>query len=188
MQSGQDDSVEDAALARRIAAGRDAEAETSLCRRLGPRIRAYGLRHLRNQAAAADLVQHVLVVVIEALRGGRVKDPERLAAFVMASCRNTALDWRKSDRRRSILLERFGPGLALAPDGEEAALDKEKLVRCLEQLAPRERTILALTYFVERDVGEIARELTMSPGNVRVARHRAVAHLHDCVTQGGSTP
>src|SRR5262245_45308905 len=112
MQPGQDDSVEDAALARRIAAARDTDAETSLCRRLFPRIRAYGLRHLRDEAAAADLAQHVLVVVIEALRGGRVKEPDRLGAFLMGACRNTVLDWRKSDRRHSSLLDLFGSSLA----------------------------------------------------------------------------
>src|SRR3954470_22702592 len=95
----QDDSAEDAALARRIVAGRDADAETSLCRRLFPRIRAYGLRHLRDEAAAADLAQHVLVVVLEALREGRVAEPDRLPAFLMGTCRNTVLDWRKTDRR-----------------------------------------------------------------------------------------
>jgi hypothetical protein len=42
MGAAHDDSTEDAALARRITAGRDVEAESLLCRRLFPRIRAYG--------------------------------------------------------------------------------------------------------------------------------------------------
>jgi RNA polymerase sigma-70 factor, ECF subfamily len=175
-----DDSAEDAALARRIAADRDASAETVLCRRLFPRIRAYGMRHMRDEAAASDLAQHVLVIVIEALRAGRLDDPERLGAFVMGTCRNTVLDWRKVDRRRASLLDRFGP--AFASITESVALDTGKLISCLEHLPPREREILALTYFVDRDVAEIARELAMTTGNVRVARHRAIAHLHDCLT------
>jgi len=188
MQAGQDDSTEDAALVRRIVAGRDTEAETSLCRRVFPRVRAYGLRHLRNEAAAADLAQHVLLVTIEAVRAGRVAEPERLGAFLMGTCRNTVLDWRKTDRRRSALLERFSHSFAAAADQDRPALDHERLVRCLEQLTPRVRTIVALTYFAEREAGEIARELAMSPGNVRVARHRALAHLHDCLTQGVDAP
>src|SRR5579872_6812585 len=103
MDQPRDDSAEDAALARRIAADRDASAESILCRRLFPRIRAYGMRHMRDEAAASDLAQHVLVVVIEALRAGRLDDPERLGAFVMGTCRNTVLDWRKVDRRRTAL-------------------------------------------------------------------------------------
>ena len=64
----------DADLARRVArhggstGDRDAEAE--LCRRFAPRIRLYGLKHLRSEERAADLVQSVLLVVIEALASG----------------------------------------------------------------------------------------------------------------------
>jgi DNA-directed RNA polymerase specialized sigma24 family protein len=52
----------DGELARHVAAATpDAtEAESELCRRLGPRVRLCGLRHLRDAAAADDLVQEVL--------------------------------------------------------------------------------------------------------------------------------
>ncbi len=179
----QDDAFEDAALARRIAADRDGSAEALLCRRLFPRIRAYGMCHLRQEAAASDFAQHVLVVLLEALRAGRVTEPERLAAFVMGTCRNTVLDWRRVDRRRRALLERFRP--LLAPLAEEtSALDREKLAQCLEHLTPRERAIVVLTYFVDNDADEIGRELAMSTGSVRVARHRTLKRLHDCLTRG----
>ena len=50
---------------------------------MAPRIRLYGLRHLRDEQAAADLVQQVLMMTIESLRAGKVRDPgkilERLA-------------------------------------------------------------------------------------------------------------
>jgi RNA polymerase sigma-70 factor, ECF subfamily len=179
-----DDTKEDAALARRIPNDRDSAAEGLLCTRLFPRIRAYGLRHLRNDAAASDLAQHVLVVVLEALRAGRVEDVERLPAFVMGICRNTVLDWRKVDRRRDALLERFGPSFVSVALPEPEVLDTGKLIECLEELAPRQRTIMTLTYYSERGADEIASELAMSPGNVRVARHRALGHLHECITRG----
>ena len=47
--------LSDADLAPRIADG-DREAEAEMCRRMGPRIRLYGLRHLRSPSAADDLV------------------------------------------------------------------------------------------------------------------------------------
>ncbi len=44
----------DADLVRSIVQGREApEAEAELCRRMAPRLRLYGLRHLRNDQAAA---------------------------------------------------------------------------------------------------------------------------------------
>ena len=180
-----DDSAEDAALARRISSGRDGDAEARLCRRLFPRIRAYGLRHLRDDAASSDLAQHVLVIVVEALRAGRVDDADRLAAFVMGACRNTVLDWRKVERRRGALLERFGPSMAaLAAEPEPSTVDTAKLAQCLDGLPSRQRTIVVLTYFAGSDSDDIARELGMSVGNVRVARHRALGHLHECITRG----
>jgi hypothetical protein len=45
------DAADDVALARRIIAcapRRDTAAEAALCRRLGPRIKLYGIRHLRS--------------------------------------------------------------------------------------------------------------------------------------------
>ena len=80
--------LSDADLAQRIAEGhRDAEAE--VCRRMGPRIRLYGLRHLRSGSAADDLVQQVLLKLLEALRAGRVREPDKLPQFVLGTCRMT---------------------------------------------------------------------------------------------------
>lgn len=184
MDGQHDDPIEDEALADRIARGHDEAAEIALCRRLLPRIRAYGLRHLRDDAAASDLAQHVVVVVLEALREGRVDDRGRLGAFVMGACRNTVLDWRKGERRRRALLEKFGPSLDFSVELAPMGLERARLEHCLHELAPRERTILVLTYFREQAPEEIAAELTMSLGSVRVARHRALGHLHECITRG----
>jgi RNA polymerase sigma-70 factor (ECF subfamily) len=48
--------MEDAELAAAVSRG-DGAAEAELYRRLAPRVRLYGLRHLRDRHAAADLVQ-----------------------------------------------------------------------------------------------------------------------------------
>ena len=41
------------------------QAEAELYRRLAPRVRLYGLRHLRDAQAAADLVQQVMLITLE---------------------------------------------------------------------------------------------------------------------------
>jgi len=71
----------DRELALRVATGSaDAgAAETELYGRLAPRVRLYGLRHLRDPASADDLVQDVLMLTLERLRAGRVREPDRLA-------------------------------------------------------------------------------------------------------------
>jgi len=177
--------VEDGELARRIARGASVEAdaaETELARRFAPRIRLFGLRRLRDHGAAQDLVQEVLVTTLEALRSGRIEQPERLASFVLGACRMTVANQRRGEQRRARLLAQFADELAPLPDSPGGSrLDRDRLAHCLEGLPIRDRTVVALTFYLERSAEEIARELGTSPGNVRVLRHRALARLHDCL-------
>jgi RNA polymerase sigma-70 factor, ECF subfamily len=59
-----------------------------------------------------------------------------------------------------------------------------RLHRCLEELPLRDRTILVLTFYAEKKSDEIAAEMQLTPGAVRIARHRALAKLRDCVLAG----
>src|SRR6478752_378533 len=102
-----DTEVNDAELARRIGFGANREAEAELFRRMAPRIRPYGLRHLRDQHAAEDLTPQVLITTLEALRAGRLREPEKLASFVLGTCRMTVLDLRRNTQRKQRLLEHF---------------------------------------------------------------------------------
>jgi RNA polymerase sigma-70 factor (ECF subfamily) len=176
-----DEALEDIRLARRVALEGDASAEAALCTRLYPRIRAFGRRHLRDVAAASDLAQTVLVTVIEALRARRVEELEKFPAFVMGTSRNMVWDWRRGERRRQSLLEKFGPSFVSVVEPPVERVDAMRLGECLEHLGARERSVVTLTFFAERSADEIARELGMTAGNVRVTRHRALKHLHECL-------
>src|SRR3984957_12093874 len=106
--------LNDADLVRQIGSGSDLEAEAELFRRMAPRVRLYGLRHLRNEHAADDLTQQVLITTLETLRAGRLREPEKLASFVLGTCRMTVLDLRRNAQRKERLLDQFGADL-LAP-------------------------------------------------------------------------
>jgi RNA polymerase sigma-70 factor (ECF subfamily) len=168
----------DGELARRAAAG-DRAAEDALCRRFRPRIRLFGLRHLRDEAAAADLAQDVLVALVASLRAGGVREPDRLAAFVLATCRQLAWSTVRTRRRRETLLAE-GP-LPAATDPAPEPLPRERLARCLDGLASRERAVVLATYYAEQPADEISREQGLSAGNVRVVRHRALRRLRTCL-------
>src|SRR5262249_23954826 len=115
----------DAELARQIASGNDREAEAELFRRMAPRIRLYGLRHLRHEHAADDLTQQVLITTLEALRLGRLREPEKLVSFVLGMCRMTVLDLRRSAQRKERLLNQFGADLLAAVPSWMPRLDHE---------------------------------------------------------------
>lgn len=171
------DAVPDGDLARRVAGG-DRAAEAELCRRLFPRVRLYGLRHLRDAAAAADLAQDVLLTVLARLRQGALREPDRVASFVLGTCRQLATASARTRRRRDALLASEPPPEPARPVDP---LPHERLVRCLSALAARERTIVLATFYAEQPADDIAREHGISAGNVRVLRHRALRRLRDCL-------
>lgn len=175
----------DAQVARRIASGGDREAEADLCRRMAPRIRLYGLRHLRDADAAEDLVQQVLVNTLEALRAGRVREPERLASFVLGTCRMTVLDLRRGTRRKQRLLERFGINLLPAAEAWMPCLDRDQLTRCVQQLSERERSVIVMTFYDEKTSADVGGFLGASEAHVRVIRHRALHQLRACMEVAG---
>ena len=179
--------LEDAELARRIAAAGeriDAEAESQLYRRLAPRVRLYGLRHLRDPHAAHDLVQQVLLTTLERLRAGKVREPERIASYVLGMCRMTVLEIRRGAWRRETLLETYGDTPEAVEAPEPLALDADKLAGCLEALAERERSVVMLTFFSDQPADAVGAELGLAAGNVRVIRHRALGKLRDCMGVG----
>ncbi len=154
--------------------------EAELCRRFAPRIRLYGLKHLRDEDRARDLVQAVLVAVIEAARAGRIEEPEHLDRFVLGVCRNLALRVHRTDRRSPEPVAPEQLDIASVLPAMEA-LDFEALMHCLGHLEERAKTVLQLSFYRDKTADEIAAVLATSAGNVRVLRHRAVAQLRDCL-------
>ena len=179
--------LDDGALARRVAeAGRapDSAAEAELYRRLAPRVRLYGLRHLRDRQAAADLAQQVLLMTLERLRAGEVREPEKIASFVLGASRMTAIEMRRGTRRREALLETWGDATEAFEAPEPLVLDPDRLAGCLGALSERERSVVVLTFFADKPADEVGAELAISAGNVRVIRHRALARLRGCLGVG----
>ena len=176
--------LDDGALARRIAEARgrpDSAAEAELYRRLAPRARLYGMRHLRDRQAAADLAQQVLLMTIERLRAGEIREPERIASFVLGACRMTVLEMRRGSRRREELLAARGEQEEAFEAPEPLALDPDRLAGCLEGLSERERTVVVMSFFAEKAADQVGAELGLSGGNVRVIRHRALGRWRDCM-------
>lgn len=179
--------LDDGALARRVAeAGRapDSAAEAELYRRLAPRVRLYGLRHLRDRQAAADLAQQVLLMTLERLRAGEVREPEKIASFVLGASRMTVIEMRRGTRRREALLETWGDAAEAFEAPEPLVLDPDRLAGCLGALSERERSVVVLTFFADKPADEVGAELAISAGNVRVIRNRALARLRGCLGVG----
>ena len=184
------EAVSDEALARRIAGGlrgsTDAE-EAELYRRFAPRVRLYGRRHLQNDAAADDLAQDVLLLTIQRLGAGEVRRPEEIGSFILGTSRMMAHSERRIARRREALAARFMDTAVETAPSSTGALDTPRVAACLRALAERDRLVVLLTFYADREAPRIAADLGVSPGAVRAIRHRAMARLRDCVL-GGARP
>jgi RNA polymerase sigma-70 factor (ECF subfamily) len=178
----------DGDLARAIAARAQESgdhAETELYRRFAPRVRLYGLRHLRDEESARDLVQQVMLLTIEKLRSGAIRDADQIGSFILGVSRTMTIDLKRRERRRARLRQAFVVEPATSgPD--DSVLDLDRLETCLGRLAERERMIVLLTFYAERSARQVGGELTMTEGNVRVIRHRAIGKLRACMSGTGA--
>jgi RNA polymerase sigma-70 factor (ECF subfamily) len=181
------EAVSDEALARRIADGRagttDAE-EAELYRRFAPRVRLYGRRHLLQDGADDDLAQDVLLLTIERLRAGEVRRPEEIGSFILGTSRMMAHSERRLMRRREALTARFIHSAEQIAPAPTPTIDAPRVAACLRALSERDRLVVLLTFYADREAPRIAEDLGVSPGAVRAIRHRAMERLRECVTGG----
>lgn len=180
--------VDDGTLARMIASsaqGAAVDAEAELYRRYAPRVRLFGLKHLRDEESAHDLAQQALLVTLERLRANDVREPDRIGSFILGTSRMLTQAQHRTERRREVLRAEYAH---LAPSSAEpstAPVDRAPLEDCLGRLGQRDRTVLLLAFYAERPAAAIGEALAMSPGAVRVARHRALARMRDCLERPG---
>jgi RNA polymerase sigma-70 factor, ECF subfamily len=158
------------------------EAEAALCRRYAPRIRLYGQRHLRDAEAARDLLQNVLLGVLEAVRAGRVREPDHLDRYILGICRNAVLRQRQK-RARDLPTDAEDLESMLVTSDPPETVDGRALSACMDQLEPRARQVATLAFRDDRSADEIAGALSTTSGNVRVIRHRALAALRRCLDE-----
>ena len=181
--------IPDVELARRIASsGRTLarEEEAELSRRYARRILWYGRRHLSTEDRAQDLVQDVLLVTLEKLRAGEVRDPARIGSFILGTARMVSRTMDRATAREDHLeaLPEV-PDLSANPERSDP-FAADQVTRCLKLLAEKQRTVIVLTFFGEQPAEQIASSLGMSANNVRVIRHRGMAQLRDCLGLGES--
>jgi RNA polymerase sigma-70 factor, ECF subfamily len=156
--------------------------ERTLAQNYWERLRVFGIRRLGDPALAEDLAQETLRRVGEALRSGRLEDLAALPAFVFQTAANVCLHHYRSRGREERALARVaGMGSAVSPRGPlDALIGKESraAVRAaLGRLDPGDQDLLRRIFFVEEPSADTARALGVTPGALRVRKHRALERL-----------
>ncbi|MFL6448536.1 MAG: RNA polymerase sigma factor [Bryobacteraceae bacterium] len=131
---------------------------------------------LKSRDLAEDIRQETLVRVLEAVYTKKdLKHPERFGAFVNSVCNNVLLEhWRrKKTAGETLELTEQIDGGRNPESSAQIAQDASDLRRVLQKLHKRDRDLLRMIYWEERDRHEISRSTQTSVDHVRVMLHRA---------------
>jgi RNA polymerase sigma-70 factor (ECF subfamily) len=164
-------------LARRIRE-RLPGAEEELMERYSRGITAILSRTCKDREAIEDLRQETLRLVIEKVRNGELREPERLSGFVCGAARNLAIDYsRRRARRKLVEIEDYSQLPEQRPDQMEQFLRKEqaRLARKVlnEMETERYRQVLYSFYIAEESKDSICARLALSSLNFNRVLHRA---------------
>ena len=134
----------------------------------------------QNQAEAEDLLQLALERAYR--HWGRIcrsGEPERYVRGILANA--SADRWRRMARRAEQPLLSSGPGPVVA-DRTIDVENRDFLLRALNGLPPRQRTVLVLRYFDDLSEIETAQMLRCSVGTVKSQAARGLARLRAVAT------
>lgn len=141
-----------------------APASAPLAPRFLERIRLFVLRRLGDVDAADDLARQTLDRVTEAVRSNQAGGPETVPAFVFQTVLALCGQHRPEPGPQQV--SRF-------PGPERLA----SVQRAIAGLRRDDRELLRLMYADDIEPEEIARRLSLSPGALRVRKHRALQRL-----------
>ena len=165
-------------LVSRIRAG-NRQTEAELVERYSRGVMIIIRREGHDRAVAEDIYQDVFRIVIEKIRQGDVRQPEKLSGLVCSVARNHIISYyRRAARQESIAGSEEVISLAHpALDQLQELLQKEKadLIRQVLRDMPNEREIQALYrfYIADDDREQICADLGLTIPHFNIVLHRA---------------
>lgn len=156
-----------AALVVQIRSG-DAGAESELVKHYQRGVLFVIGRSVMDSTVAEDLYQETFRLVLEKVRGGEVREPERLSGFVVSVARNLVIDYFRRSARAASREEDLGAqAIALPEPGPlDRLLSQERAMlarRVLSEMtSERDRKVLYRFYIADDDKEEICADLGIS--------------------------
>ena len=125
-------------------------------------------------------MQNVLLKFIDRVQELRAKDRNHLISYIIAACRNHALNYLRDHGRYEIIyldsIDDFAESARLDSRIEEIVISQERfdlLAKIWDELDEYNRRLLESYYILEKSMPEIAEELGIKPASVRMALTRA---------------
>ena len=154
----------------------DHDAFTALVDGSIGRLYAVACLILRDRDRAHDAVQEALVAAWRDIRG--LRDPERVDAWFRRLVVRACYRQTRRERRRSVVELRVVSQLPpTAPGPELSVLDRDRLERGFERLAPDQRAVLVLYHYLGLPLSEVAETLDIPTGTAKSRLNRALAAM-----------
>jgi RNA polymerase sigma-70 factor, ECF subfamily len=132
---------------------------------------------LNSLQAIEDVRQETFTRVFAALRDGKVRQPDRLGAFVNSICNNILLEHYRGSSRDDSLDDDEQPEIpATNVDVLGAIANKqttEKIREILDEMPERDRRLLREVFLEERDKDAVCSDFGVDREYLRVLLHRA---------------
>lgn len=132
---------------------------------------------LNSPQAIEDVRQETFTRVFAALREGKIRQPDRLGAFVNSMCNNVLLEHYRSSSRDDSLDDEQQPEIPAANIDVLGAIANqqmsEKIRKILDQMPERDRRLLREVFLEERDKDDICNDFGVDREYLRVLLHRA---------------
>jgi RNA polymerase sigma-70 factor (ECF subfamily) len=175
----------DDVLIARIAQG-DRVAMQVLYGRHHVRVFRFGLRLVRNEQLAEDLINEVFLDVWR--QAGKFEGRSAVSTWLLAITRFKALSALRR-RQDAELDEEAAAAIEDPSDDPEVAAQKkdtgEALRRCLSALSPEHREIVDLVYYHEKSVEEVAEIVGIPENTVKTRLFYARKKLADLLQAAG---
>jgi RNA polymerase sigma-70 factor, ECF subfamily len=181
-------SIDPSLLVKRIQVG-ETHAEEELVRRYSRGVAIIVGRIARNAFTTDDLCQETFRLVLEKVRRGDLREPEKLSGFICSVARNLAIEHLRRERQVESLdgTEATLPLSDPMPDPLGKLLEKEKVEAIRQVLseltAPRDREILRRFYLLEEEKERICADLGLSSLHFNRVLHRARERFKDLYEQ-----
>ncbi len=170
-----------AGLVNRIREGDDS-AMTELYQIFARGIRFYLCRQLGPQELD-DKVHDTFLIVVQAIRRGDLREPERLMGFVRTIVRRQVAAYIEEAVHRRKEQAEMDPGARLvdhASTPEQNAMDRQRrelVMSVLGRMSSRDREILTRFYLYEQTQEQICEEMELSETQFRLLKSRAKARF-----------
>ena len=166
----------------------DQEKTSQLFEEIRPYLERFLMLEMGADATNAEEYSQVACVqVFEAIKKGKVENPQKLKTYLISTCRNAYL--KTQTRKKEHPDNTLDHKITSDPQQLENLIEEEKmelLKKCMEKLPEKDKDFIDYLFQnIESETKQLARHFKMTLNNVWVRKHRIINKLKECINSSG---